>query len=65
MLVPVHVTVLLPSGNVDGDAGVHVIVTGCSEASVAVAVYDEPALGELPVVLKTRFAGHVIVGGGF
>ncbi len=48
-----HVTVLEPSGNVEGDDGEHAIPTARLDSSVAVAVYVATADGELPVVLYT------------
>jgi hypothetical protein len=65
VFVATHVTVLVPSWNVDGDVGEHDVDTACPESSVALAVYEVNADGELPLVWMTRFAGHVITGGAF
>jgi hypothetical protein len=56
-----HVTVVVPIGNAEPDAGVHVTGRGPSMASVAVAVNVATAPAPL-VASTTRFAGSVSAG---
>src|SRR5215831_19468863 len=58
----VHVTVVVPSGKVDPDAGVHVTGTTPSTSSSADAVYVTTAPAGL-VASAVMFAGTVITGG--
>jgi hypothetical protein len=60
----VHTTVDVPSANVEGEAGVHAVVTVTPGVSVAVAVYVVVAEGMPPLVCKMRLPGHVMTGGG-
>jgi len=59
----VHVTIVVPTGKVDPDAGTQVTVTGPGQLSVPVGVVYVTSLEHCPPVVGcVMFAGHETVG---
>jgi len=62
--VTLHVTVVVPFGNVEPDDGEHVGVPTPEQLSLTTGAGKLTAALHWPVVLPvTMFAGHVMVGG--
>jgi hypothetical protein len=60
-LVAVHVTVVVPTGNAEPEAGLQVTVTVPPQGSLATGV-GNVTTAEVPLVEATTVEGHVIVG---